>query len=233
MTEQDAMTELTRLTAVETAAAIAGEGAQRRRGRAGAPRPHRRGRRPRARLPARRRRGRAARRPSRVDAGELSGPLAGVPLALKDVVVTEGVPTTVGSRILEGWRPPYDATVTAPAQGRRRRAARQDQHGRVRDGLVAPRTPPTARRATRGTSPASPAAPAAARRRRSRRTRRRSRSAPTPAARSASRPRSPAPSGSSRPTAASRATAWSRSPAAWTRPARARAPCSTPRCCTR
>jgi aspartyl-tRNA(Asn)/glutamyl-tRNA(Gln) amidotransferase subunit A len=49
----------------------------------------------------------------RVDAGELTGPLAGVPLALKDVLCTEGVPTTVGSRILEGWRPPYDATVTA------------------------------------------------------------------------------------------------------------------------
>ena len=48
----------------------------------------------------------------RVDAGELSGPLAGVPLALKDVLVQEGVPTTVGSRILEGWLPPYDATVT-------------------------------------------------------------------------------------------------------------------------
>jgi aspartyl-tRNA(Asn)/glutamyl-tRNA(Gln) amidotransferase subunit A len=42
-----------------------------------------------------------------------ASPLAGVPLALKDVVVTEGVPTTVGSRILEGWLPPYDATVTS------------------------------------------------------------------------------------------------------------------------
>jgi aspartyl-tRNA(Asn)/glutamyl-tRNA(Gln) amidotransferase subunit A len=41
------------------------------------------------------------------------GPLAGLPIALKDVVVTEGVPTTSGSRILEGWRPPYDATVVA------------------------------------------------------------------------------------------------------------------------
>ena len=38
------------------------------------------------------------------------GPLAGVPVALKDVVVTEGVPTTSGSKILEGWLPPYDAT---------------------------------------------------------------------------------------------------------------------------
>ncbi|NUT99781.1 MAG: Asp-tRNA(Asn)/Glu-tRNA(Gln) amidotransferase subunit GatA [Saccharothrix sp.] len=39
-------------------------------------------------------------------------PLAGVPLALKDVFATEGVPTTCGSKILEGWVPPYDATVT-------------------------------------------------------------------------------------------------------------------------
>ncbi|HWA67622.1 MAG TPA: Asp-tRNA(Asn)/Glu-tRNA(Gln) amidotransferase subunit GatA [Mycobacteriales bacterium] len=47
----------------------------------------------------------------RVDRGELSGPLAGVPLALKDVIVTRDIPTTAGSRILEGWRPPYDATI--------------------------------------------------------------------------------------------------------------------------
>jgi aspartyl-tRNA(Asn)/glutamyl-tRNA(Gln) amidotransferase subunit A len=45
--------------------------------------------------------------------GEELGPLAGVPMALKDVVVTEGVPTTSGSKILEGWRPPYDATLAA------------------------------------------------------------------------------------------------------------------------
>jgi aspartyl-tRNA(Asn)/glutamyl-tRNA(Gln) amidotransferase subunit A len=47
----------------------------------------------------------------RVDAGEVEGPLAGVPLALKDVIVTRGVPTTAGSKILEGWIPPYDATI--------------------------------------------------------------------------------------------------------------------------
>jgi aspartyl-tRNA(Asn)/glutamyl-tRNA(Gln) amidotransferase subunit A len=47
-----------------------------------------------------------------VKAGETVGALAGVPLALKDVMTTEGVPTTVGSKILEGWLPPYDATVT-------------------------------------------------------------------------------------------------------------------------
>ncbi|HEV2240877.1 MAG TPA: Asp-tRNA(Asn)/Glu-tRNA(Gln) amidotransferase subunit GatA [Streptosporangiaceae bacterium] len=45
-------------------------------------------------------------------AGEPLGPLAGVPLALKDVFTTTDMPTTCGSRILEGWRPPYDATVT-------------------------------------------------------------------------------------------------------------------------
>ena len=44
-------------------------------------------------------------------AGDPIGPLAGVPLALKDIVAMKGVPTTCGSRILEGWRPPYDATV--------------------------------------------------------------------------------------------------------------------------
>ncbi len=43
--------------------------------------------------------------------GEPLGPLAGVPLALKDVFATRGIPTTCGSKILEGWRPPYDATV--------------------------------------------------------------------------------------------------------------------------
>ena len=44
-------------------------------------------------------------------AGQPLGPLAGVPLALKDVLTMTGVPTTCGSRILEGWRPPYDSTV--------------------------------------------------------------------------------------------------------------------------
>lgn len=37
--------------------------------------------------------------------------LSGVPLALKDVLVQEGIPTTCGSKMLEGWRPPYDSTV--------------------------------------------------------------------------------------------------------------------------
>ena len=48
---------------------------------------------------------------ARVANGEDPGPLAGVPVALKDNLCTRGVPTTCSSRILEGWRPPYDATV--------------------------------------------------------------------------------------------------------------------------
>jgi aspartyl-tRNA(Asn)/glutamyl-tRNA(Gln) amidotransferase subunit A len=46
-----------------------------------------------------------------VSAGGDPGPLAGVPVALKDNMCTRGVPTTCSSRILEGWRPPYDATI--------------------------------------------------------------------------------------------------------------------------
>lgn len=46
-----------------------------------------------------------------VAAGGDPGPLAGVPVALKDNMCTRGVATTCSSKILEGWQPPYDATV--------------------------------------------------------------------------------------------------------------------------
>ena len=69
-------------------------------------------------------------------AGQPMAFLAGVPVAVKDVLTTVGLPTTCGSRILAGWNP-------AVRRDGRRRAARsqpadpwQDQHGRVRDGLL-------------------------------------------------------------------------------------------------
>ncbi len=49
-------------------------------------------------------------------AGDPLGPLAGVPLAIKDVLVTTDMPSTSGSRILEGYMSPYDATVVARAR---------------------------------------------------------------------------------------------------------------------
>ena len=56
----------------------------------------------------------AARVDAAVAAGDdLPSPLAGVPLALKDVFTTTDMPTTCGSKILQGWMSPYDATVTA------------------------------------------------------------------------------------------------------------------------
>jgi aspartyl-tRNA(Asn)/glutamyl-tRNA(Gln) amidotransferase subunit A len=47
------------------------------------------------------------------DSGKATGPLAGIPLGIKDLFATKGVDTTAGSRILKGFRPPYDSTVTA------------------------------------------------------------------------------------------------------------------------
>jgi aspartyl-tRNA(Asn)/glutamyl-tRNA(Gln) amidotransferase subunit A len=49
----------------------------------------------------------------RVAAGEDVGPLAGVPVAVKDNICTRGVATTCSSHVLAGWEPPYDATVVA------------------------------------------------------------------------------------------------------------------------
>ena len=60
---------------------------------------------------------RAQEQAARVDAlaakGDPLPPLAGIPVAIKDVLVMQGAPATAGSKILEGYRPPYDATAVA------------------------------------------------------------------------------------------------------------------------
>ncbi len=60
---------------------------------------------------------RALAQAERIDAdarvGRPLGPLAGIPVGIKDVLATKGVETTAGSRILAGWHPPYDATAVA------------------------------------------------------------------------------------------------------------------------
>ena len=47
------------------------------------------------------------------DSGKSTGPLAGIPLGIKDLFATKGVDTTAGSNMLKGFRPPYESTVTA------------------------------------------------------------------------------------------------------------------------
>jgi aspartyl-tRNA(Asn)/glutamyl-tRNA(Gln) amidotransferase subunit A len=60
---------------------------------------------------------RALAQAARVDAiaakGDPLPPLAGIPIGIKDVLIMQGAPSTAGSKILEGYRPPYDATVVA------------------------------------------------------------------------------------------------------------------------
>lgn len=50
---------------------------------------------------------------SKVAAGSILGPLAGVPIAVKDNICTQGLQTTAASRYLQGYVPPYDATAVA------------------------------------------------------------------------------------------------------------------------
>jgi aspartyl-tRNA(Asn)/glutamyl-tRNA(Gln) amidotransferase subunit A len=54
---------------------------------------------------------RALAQAAKVDAGEITGPLAGVPIGVKDVLTMIGSPATAGSKILKGYLPPYDATA--------------------------------------------------------------------------------------------------------------------------
>ncbi len=64
---------------------------------------------------------RALQQADRIDAmvanGEALPPLAGVPIGIKDVLAMQGAPATAGSKILEGYHPPYDATAVARLEG--------------------------------------------------------------------------------------------------------------------
>ena len=96
-------------------------------------------------------RGRAAalRVDEAVARGEDPGLLAGVPVVLKDNICLEGTPTTCGSRMLEGWIPPYDAAVVTELEAAGA-AILGREHGRVRHGGSTDSLP-SGRRPTRGT----------------------------------------------------------------------------------
>ena len=182
-----------------------------RRARRGRPDAHRGGRGARRRVPHRRRRDRrsrgagdrrsgaraARRRPARRRPGRAQG----------QHLHARGSRRPRGSRILEGFVPPYDATVVARLRDGGRGHRRQDQLRRVRDGLVDREL--RLRRHAQSVGPASAcrAGRAAARPPRSRPASALAPRHATPAGRSASRRRSAASSGSSRPTGACRATA--------------------------
>ena len=126
-------------------------------------------------------------------AGEQLPELAGVPVAIKDILCTIDMPTTAGSRILEGWTPPYDATVVA-----RLRAAGLVPLGKTNmdEFAMGSSTEHSAFGPTHNPWDLEriPGGSAEARPPRSPPSRRRSPSAPTPAARSASPVPSRAPS---------------------------------------
>jgi aspartyl-tRNA(Asn)/glutamyl-tRNA(Gln) amidotransferase subunit A len=65
-----------------------------------------------------------------------AGPLTGLPLAHKDIFCTSGVRTSCGSRMLDNFVSPYDATVVEKLECVGDGDAGQDEHGRVRHGLV-------------------------------------------------------------------------------------------------
>ena len=98
-------------------------------------------------------------------AGKPLGRLAGLPVAVKDVLCTQGEPTTCASRMLENFRPPYDATVIARLKAADAVLDRQDEHGRVRHGRVERELGLLPHAQSLGPGPRCRAAPAAARRR--------------------------------------------------------------------
>ena len=135
-----------------------------------------------------------------------SGPLLGVPIAHKDIFVTRGQPTTAGSRMLAGYRSPFDATVVARLADAGTVTLAKLNCDEFAMGSSTENSAYHLDPQSLGREPRARADRRAARRRRSPRGSCRRRPAPTPAARSASRRAFAASPASSRPTASARAT---------------------------
>src|SRR4051812_6028656 len=81
------------------------------------------------------------------------GPLAGIPVAIKDIFCTEGIPTTAGSRILEGYRPPYTATAVRLLRQAGAPVLGQAEKGKVAVGAAEEKPRDGPPRQPRGTRP--------------------------------------------------------------------------------